>query len=169
MPRTKHIDVRFHKIRELIVTGDIVLKKVHTSENAADMLTKPVTTANSTAGESPARPWESRLPHSSRPQSPSPSLIFFSVSPPDEGRSCRAPPLDLPPPWRGSRSSETSLNLVRSRQTLQDLAGSGEISPDLARSRRICEISPDLVKSPPPRRGSRSSETSPDLVRSCQI
>jgi hypothetical protein len=43
--RTKHIDIRFHKIRELIVTGDIVLKKVHTSENAADMLTKPVTTA----------------------------------------------------------------------------------------------------------------------------
>ena len=43
--RTKHIDVRFHKIRELIVTGDIVLEKVHTSENAADMLTKAVTTA----------------------------------------------------------------------------------------------------------------------------
>uniref|UniRef100_A0A2N9FA36 CCHC-type domain-containing protein n=1 Tax=Fagus sylvatica TaxID=28930 RepID=A0A2N9FA36_FAGSY len=43
--RTKHIDVRFHKIRELIVTGDIVLEKVHTSENAADMLTKPITTA----------------------------------------------------------------------------------------------------------------------------
>ena len=41
----KHIDVRFHKIRELIVTGDIVLKKVHTSENAANMLMKPVTTA----------------------------------------------------------------------------------------------------------------------------
>jgi hypothetical protein len=43
--RTKHINVRFHKIRELIVTGDIVLEKVHTSENAVDMLTKPVTTA----------------------------------------------------------------------------------------------------------------------------
>jgi hypothetical protein len=40
--RTKHIDVRFHKIRELIVTGDIVLEKVHTSENATDMLKKPV-------------------------------------------------------------------------------------------------------------------------------
>ena len=43
--RTKHIDIRFYKIRELIVTGDIVLKKVHTSENAADMLTKPITIA----------------------------------------------------------------------------------------------------------------------------
>ena len=41
--RTKHIDIRFHKIRELIVTGDIVLEKVHTLENVADMLTKPVT------------------------------------------------------------------------------------------------------------------------------
>ena len=41
--RTKHIDVRFHKIRELLTTGQIVLEKVHTSENAADMLTKPVT------------------------------------------------------------------------------------------------------------------------------
>jgi hypothetical protein len=39
----KHIDVRFHKIRKLIVTGDIVLEKVHTPENATDMLTKPVT------------------------------------------------------------------------------------------------------------------------------
>ena len=42
--RMKHIDVRFHKIRKLIVTGDIVLEKVHTLENAADMLRKLVTT-----------------------------------------------------------------------------------------------------------------------------
>ena len=42
-PRTKHIDVMFHKIRELIVTRDIILEKVHTSENIANMLTKPVT------------------------------------------------------------------------------------------------------------------------------
>ena len=43
--KTKHINVRFHKIRELIVTRDIVLEKVHTSKNAVDMLTKPVTAA----------------------------------------------------------------------------------------------------------------------------
>ena len=30
----------FHKIRELIVTEEIFLKKVHTSKNASDMLTK---------------------------------------------------------------------------------------------------------------------------------
>ena len=42
--RTKHIDVRFHKIRELVSSGELLLEKIHTSENAADMLTKPVTT-----------------------------------------------------------------------------------------------------------------------------
>ena len=41
--RTKHISVRYHKVRELIATGDVILEKVHTSENAADMLTKTVT------------------------------------------------------------------------------------------------------------------------------
>ncbi|KAL0355896.1 UNVERIFIED_CONTAM: Retrovirus-related Pol polyprotein from transposon TNT 1-94 [Sesamum radiatum] len=41
--RTKHIDVRYHKIREMIATGKIILLKVYTSENAADMLTKPLT------------------------------------------------------------------------------------------------------------------------------
>ena len=42
--KTKHIDVRFHKIRELVSSGELLLEKVHTSKNAADMLTKPVTT-----------------------------------------------------------------------------------------------------------------------------
>ena len=42
--RTKHIDVRFQKIRELIVTREIVLEKIDTSENAVDMLTKMVPT-----------------------------------------------------------------------------------------------------------------------------
>ena len=41
--RTKHIDVRFHKIKELVVTGELLLEKIHTSENATDMLTKPIT------------------------------------------------------------------------------------------------------------------------------
>ncbi|KAE8695213.1 Oxygen-dependent coproporphyrinogen-III oxidase [Hibiscus syriacus] len=39
--RTKHIDVRFHKIRELVASGEILFQKVHTNENAADMFTKP--------------------------------------------------------------------------------------------------------------------------------
>ena len=41
--RTKHIDVRFHKIRELVSSGELLLEKVHTSENTTDMLTKPIT------------------------------------------------------------------------------------------------------------------------------
>lgn len=41
--RNKHIDVRFHKIRELVVSWQILLQKVITSENAVDMLTKPDT------------------------------------------------------------------------------------------------------------------------------
>ena len=41
--RTKHIDVRIHKIRELVATSELLLEKIHTSENASDMLIKPVT------------------------------------------------------------------------------------------------------------------------------
>jgi hypothetical protein len=36
--------VRFHKIRELVAKGELLLEKIHTSENVADMLTKPITT-----------------------------------------------------------------------------------------------------------------------------
>ena len=39
----KHIHARYHKIRELINSGEIDLIKVHTDDNATDMLTKPVT------------------------------------------------------------------------------------------------------------------------------
>ena len=41
--RTKYIDIRFHKIKKLITSSQILLQKILTSENAADMLTKPVT------------------------------------------------------------------------------------------------------------------------------
>ena len=40
--RTKHIVVRYHKIREWVSSGDISLSKILTSENAFDMLTKPI-------------------------------------------------------------------------------------------------------------------------------
>ena len=40
--RTKHIDVRFHGIRELVESEEIKLQKVYTDENTADMLTKTV-------------------------------------------------------------------------------------------------------------------------------
>ncbi|GMP35489.1 hypothetical protein CsSME_00007899 [Camellia sinensis var. sinensis] len=38
--RTKHIDVRFHFIREIVNEGDILLQKIGTADNPADMLTK---------------------------------------------------------------------------------------------------------------------------------
>ncbi|GJT18000.1 transposable element [Tanacetum coccineum] len=38
--RTKHIDVRYHFIREILEEGRVRIQKVHTSKNPADMLTK---------------------------------------------------------------------------------------------------------------------------------
>lgn len=43
--RTKHIDIKFHYIQEQIEKGMIEIVKVHTTENVADMLTKPVVQA----------------------------------------------------------------------------------------------------------------------------
>ena len=42
--RTKHIDVRYHFVREILEEGNIHLQKIHTTENPADMMTKVVTT-----------------------------------------------------------------------------------------------------------------------------
>ncbi|XP_031263525.1 secreted RxLR effector protein 161-like [Pistacia vera] len=43
--RTKHVDVRFHFVRDLVAQGLIILKKVLTEDNPADMGTKIVTVA----------------------------------------------------------------------------------------------------------------------------
>jgi hypothetical protein len=40
--RIKHIRVKYHYIRELIASGDIRIARCHTSENIADILTKPL-------------------------------------------------------------------------------------------------------------------------------
>jgi len=40
--KTKHINIKYHFIREVISQGDIVMQKIHTLENPADMLTKPL-------------------------------------------------------------------------------------------------------------------------------
>ncbi|KAI7956392.1 hypothetical protein MJO29_007792 [Puccinia striiformis f. sp. tritici] len=40
--RTKHMDIRLHFVRELVVNGLIVLEHVKTTENSANFLTKPV-------------------------------------------------------------------------------------------------------------------------------
>lgn len=36
--KTKHIDVRRHFIRDIVVAGEIAVEKIHTSKNPADML-----------------------------------------------------------------------------------------------------------------------------------
>ncbi|KAG8498692.1 hypothetical protein CXB51_005072 [Gossypium anomalum] len=43
--RTKHIDIRYHFVRDIIARGDIVLRKISTHENPTDMMTKslPIT------------------------------------------------------------------------------------------------------------------------------
>lgn len=41
--RIEHIDVRFHRIKELVSSSELLLEKVHTFENAVNMLTMPIT------------------------------------------------------------------------------------------------------------------------------
>ena len=40
--RTKHIDVRYHFVLEIIKDEKILLRKIETAENPADMITKVV-------------------------------------------------------------------------------------------------------------------------------
>ena len=40
--RTRHINVRYHWIREEVENESSHVKKIHTSENTADMLTKTI-------------------------------------------------------------------------------------------------------------------------------
>ncbi|GKU92526.1 hypothetical protein SLEP1_g6239 [Rubroshorea leprosula] len=40
--RTKHIQVQYHFVREVISNGDVLVEKISTDENPTDMMTKPV-------------------------------------------------------------------------------------------------------------------------------
>ncbi|KAH9760757.1 Integrase catalytic domain-containing protein [Citrus sinensis] len=42
--RTKHIEVQYHFVREVVEDGSVDLQKIHTKENLADVLTKPINT-----------------------------------------------------------------------------------------------------------------------------
>lgn len=46
--RTKHIDVRYHFIRDVIAQEQVIVKKIATAVNPADMLTKPLAVAKFT-------------------------------------------------------------------------------------------------------------------------
>jgi len=43
--RTKHNEIKHHFIRDIVDTADIIVEKIHTTENPADMLTKPLPSA----------------------------------------------------------------------------------------------------------------------------
>ncbi|PHT40240.1 Retrovirus-related Pol polyprotein from transposon TNT 1-94 [Capsicum baccatum] len=43
--KTKHIDIKCHFIRDIVDAGEITVEKIHTTENPADMLTKPLPAA----------------------------------------------------------------------------------------------------------------------------
>ena len=43
--RTKHIDIKFHFVRDVIEEGELKVCKISTHDNPADMLTKPVSVA----------------------------------------------------------------------------------------------------------------------------
>jgi protease II len=40
--RSKHIELRYHWIRDVLKNKELVLEKIHTSKNYLDMLTKPI-------------------------------------------------------------------------------------------------------------------------------
>ena len=40
--RTKHIDVKYHYVRDVVAQGKLKICKISTHDNPADMLTKPV-------------------------------------------------------------------------------------------------------------------------------
>jgi hypothetical protein len=40
--RSKHIELRYHWIRDVLKRKELVLEKIHTSEKDSDMLTKPI-------------------------------------------------------------------------------------------------------------------------------
>ena len=40
--RTKHIDIRYHFIRDLVQSGEIIVDYIPSQSNLADVLTKPL-------------------------------------------------------------------------------------------------------------------------------
>ena len=40
--RTKHVDIKLHFIRDIVAEETVIVKKVPTEENPADMITKPL-------------------------------------------------------------------------------------------------------------------------------
>ena len=45
--RTKHIDVKLHFVRDVMLKGEVVVEKIHTNGNLANMLTKALALSSS--------------------------------------------------------------------------------------------------------------------------
>jgi hypothetical protein len=43
--RTKHIDIKYHYVRDVVARGKLQVRKISTHDNPADMMTKPVPVA----------------------------------------------------------------------------------------------------------------------------
>ena len=64
--RTKHIDVRYHFVRDIVAQGKIIVHKISTEDNPANMLTKTLPTAKfkkclDTIGAKGPSPFEAML------------------------------------------------------------------------------------------------------------
>jgi len=46
--RSKHIDIRYHYIREKVESNDVKLTHIHTQEQLADLLTTPLSKPRTT-------------------------------------------------------------------------------------------------------------------------
>ena len=44
--KTKHIKINHHFIQDIVAIGDLIVEKIHTTKNPADILTMPLPTAN---------------------------------------------------------------------------------------------------------------------------
>ena len=60
--RSKHIEVRYHWIREALEMKLFSLKKIHTDDNGSDMMTKPLPTMNFVSCKKKAGLVEQRIP-----------------------------------------------------------------------------------------------------------
>ena len=40
--KTKHIGIQYHFVREVVEEGSVDMQKIHTKDNLADVMTKPI-------------------------------------------------------------------------------------------------------------------------------
>jgi len=68
--RAKHIDIRYHYVKDLVRDGQIILKHVRSAENTADILTKPLDRVKFTHHRAPLLGLEQTSPTKRRESTP---------------------------------------------------------------------------------------------------